>query len=391
MDKASAADVIVVGLGPAGRALAHRCVQAGLDVLTVDPHPDRRWTPTYAAWADELPSWLGAATIASRTARPSVWTTHHQHIDRTYCVLDTSALQNCLDVTGARTVATSAVTVGRNVVTLADGSTLHAGVVIDARGTTNRPELAQQTAYGVVVPTAAASHVLGAADAWFMDWRRDNGTGPADPPSFLYAVPLSTDEVLLEETCLVGRPALGLRDLHIRLDARLRNRGILLTGGEPVERVRFGVESARQPVFARFATTFGSKGGQLHPGTGYSVAAALGLADDLATAIAAGRRPREVLWPWTARTVQGLRQAGLRTLLALQPDQVGPFFAAFFDLSPHLQRAYLSGRTDVVGNISAMSNQFAHLPADLRRVAVKSTLRARNDSPYRADSTIMGI
>ncbi len=391
MDNASAADVIVLGLGPAGRSVAHRCVHAGLDVLAVDPHPDRRWTPTYAAWADELPTWLGPDTVASRTARPSVWTTHHQYIDRTYCVLDTPALQDCLAITGARIVANSAVTVGRQVVTLADGSTLHAGVVVDARGTTNRPELAQQTAYGLVVPTAVARHVLGAADAWFMDWRRDNGTGPTDPPSFLYAVPLSPDEVLLEETCLVGRPALGLRSLHIRLETRLRNRGVVLTGAERSERVRFGVESTRPHLFARVTTTFGSKGGQLHPGTGYSVAAALGLADNLATAIAAGRQPREVLWPWTARTVQGLRHAGLRTLLALQPDQVGPFFAAFFDLPPRLQRAYLSGRTDVVGNVSAMGNQFAHLPADLRRVAVKSTLRARNGSPYRADSAIMGI
>ena len=39
-------DVAVVGLGPAGRALASRCAARGLSVLAVDPRPEAVWAPT---------------------------------------------------------------------------------------------------------------------------------------------------------------------------------------------------------------------------------------------------------------------------------------------------------------------------------------------------------
>ncbi|MGB7384979.1 MAG: lycopene cyclase family protein, partial [Rhodococcus sp. (in: high G+C Gram-positive bacteria)] len=85
------AEVVVLGLGPAGRALTHRAAAAGLDVIAIDTHPARRWTPTYSAWLDELPEWLPRAVIASVTDTPAAWTTKRHAIDRTYCVLDTSA------------------------------------------------------------------------------------------------------------------------------------------------------------------------------------------------------------------------------------------------------------------------------------------------------------
>ena len=87
------ADLAVVGLGPAGRALAHRATAAGLDVVAVDPHPDRRWTPTYAAWCDELPGWLdGHAVAAARVEQPRVWTTREHVLARPYCVLENLSL-----------------------------------------------------------------------------------------------------------------------------------------------------------------------------------------------------------------------------------------------------------------------------------------------------------
>ena len=42
----STADVVIVGGGPAGRALATRCIARQLTVVVVDPHPHRVWTPT---------------------------------------------------------------------------------------------------------------------------------------------------------------------------------------------------------------------------------------------------------------------------------------------------------------------------------------------------------
>ncbi|MDQ2706969.1 MAG: lycopene cyclase family protein, partial [Actinomycetota bacterium] len=59
-------DVLVVGAGPAGRAVAAACAEHGLDTGLLDPAPTRPWRATYGAWSDELPAELPLAVIASR-------------------------------------------------------------------------------------------------------------------------------------------------------------------------------------------------------------------------------------------------------------------------------------------------------------------------------------
>ncbi|WP_068271253.1 lycopene cyclase family protein [Aldersonia kunmingensis] len=368
------ADVAIVGLGPAGRALAHRCSRRGLHVVAIDPLPDRRWQATYAAWADELPAWLPAGVIAAAVT-PRAWTTTEHLIDRQYCVLDTAALADALTLTGAAVVADRAVELTADHVVLDSGETISAATVIDARGTGAPTSAAQQTAYGIVVDAAVAAPALGGADALFMDWRPDNGVTHDRPPSFLYAVPLGSGRVLLEETCLVGRPALRLTELRTRLTARLAARGVDLTGDEPIERVRFAVEA---PTVPRGAVGFGSRGGLMHPCTGYSVAESLNSADTAAAAIAGGGDVGRALWPIRARTVANMRAAGLRTLLAAPPEQVVPFFAAFFDLPERLQRAYLSGRQDASGTSAAMLAMLLRAPAPVRATMVRSSIGRQN-------------
>ncbi|MFC9895786.1 lycopene cyclase family protein [Nocardia sp. NPDC127579] len=341
------ANIVVCGAGPAGRALAYRCLRRGSTVTVIDPAPHRRWTATYAAWLDELPGWLDPAVIAARVPRPAAWGARRHELDRTYVVLDSARLQEELDIGGAQIISDRAIEVDRNAVRLASGATVTGDRVVDARGLARSPRRAEQTAYGVVV---AGSRF----EPLFMDWRTDNGANPAAPLSFLYAVPLGADRMLLEETCLAGRPAVDPRELRLRLEHRLRSRGIELDGTEPVERVRFPVEGGRPG-----GDRFGAAGGFLHPATGYSVAATLAAADT----VAAG----ESVWPISARTVHALRTAGLRALLALPPADLPLFFDAFFTLPPHLQRAYLSGRADLRGTATAMSALFAALPARLRR------------------------
>ena len=48
-------DVLVVGGGPVGRALAAECATGGLATTLVDPTPHAPWRATYGAWLDELP------------------------------------------------------------------------------------------------------------------------------------------------------------------------------------------------------------------------------------------------------------------------------------------------------------------------------------------------
>ncbi|KQU47812.1 lycopene cyclase [Rhodococcus sp. Leaf278] len=371
------ADVAVVGLGPAGRALAHRCSAAGLDVLALDPHPSRTWTPTYSAWADELPSWLPETAVASTALEPAVWTDRHRIIDRTYCVLNTSALQSSLTLDRARVLAGTAVDVTGSRVTTSDGTIIDAGHVVDARGTFDSRDLAQQTAYGIVVERQRAEPILEGADAWFMDWRTDNGASPREAPSFLYAVALDDDRVLLEETCLVGRPALGLDVLRTRLHHRLSERNLELTGREAVERVRFSVEPpprSREHTGRGGPVLFGSRSNLMHPATGYSVAASLASADHLVERFRGGghSRRRRTVHIWT---VQKLRNLGLRTALTLEPEMVPQFFSSFFSLPVELQRSYLSGHDDALGTMTAMLKMFPTLPSSARLAIARTIVR----------------
>ncbi|MEV5832439.1 lycopene cyclase family protein [Nocardia sp. NPDC052112] len=364
------ADLIVCGLGPAGRALTHRCLAHGMSVTAIDPAPSRRWSATYAGWYDELPRWLDPSVIATTVTHPTAWGTRPHRLDRTYVVFDSTALRDSLNLDGAQIVADRVVEIRHNTVTLASETKFSAERVIDARGIPRAPGRAEQTAYGVVVPSDTDIAPL------FMDWRADNGTEPDAPRSFLYAVPLSAETMLLEETCLAGRPALDTTVLRERLHYRLRSRGIELTGSEQVERVRFPVQGGR-PGPRRF----GAAGAFTHPATGYSVTAALAAADTVALDASA--------WPAQARVVHTLRSAGLRALLALPPADLPVFFDTFFTLPPHLQRAYLSGRTDLGGTVAAMRTLFATLPAPLRRRVATATLGIPIRSPIRIGSSMM--
>ncbi|MEV5647037.1 lycopene cyclase family protein [Nocardia sp. NPDC052254] len=342
------ADLIVCGLGPAGRALAHRAARRGLSVIAIDPRPERRWQATYAAWADELPDWLAPRVVAAVTDRPRARGTRWFTLSRAYLVFDTAALQDSLDLAAVRVIADRVAEIdwpGR--VRPASGAPLTAHRIVDARGLARRPRRAEQTAYGVVL--------RGEAPTVFMDWLPDNGAAPGELPSFLYTLALGDGRTLYEETCLAGRPALGLDLLRQRLEYRLHARAIEFDDIDVTERVRFPLEGG----VAREGR-FGTAGALLHPATGYSVAAALSAADP----VAAG----QPLWPASARAVHALRTAGLRALLALPPHDVAPFFDTFFELPPQLQRAYLSGRADLRGTAAAMSALFRALPGRHRRI-----------------------
>jgi len=321
---------------------------------------------------DELPHWLGPGVLRATVRRPQVWTTRSRVLDREYAILDNAALHRHLDLDEARVVAGSAATVTSNAVVLRDGTEIRAARVIDARGLRPDAALAEQTAFGLVLPTAAAAPALGDAACWFMDWRRDNGTAPGDPPSFLYAVPLGEDTVLLEETCLAGRPGLPLDELRRRLDARLLARGVEPPANLEVERVRFPVDAPRGRTDV---AAFGARAGLVHPGTGYSVAAALSAADDFVAALATGRDPGKALWPWRARAVRSLRDVGLSALLRLDPDSTAEFFDAFFALPVARQRAYLSRRADAVGTMRTMWELFRTAPPPIRRTLARAGVR----------------
>ena len=85
-------DVLIVGAGPAGRAVAAACSDTGLDVSVVAPAPRNVWPHTYGSWLDELPTSVPRSALAAVTpVMRAIGTTEHE-LDRAYAGLDNTAL-----------------------------------------------------------------------------------------------------------------------------------------------------------------------------------------------------------------------------------------------------------------------------------------------------------
>lgn len=382
-------DVLVVGGGPAGAALAGACARLGLDTGLIDPAPDRTWTATYGLWGEELPADLPTSVVAARAAGRAIALTEHD-LGWEYAVLDVPALQRHLadQLTGVRVHAARAVgSPEPGVVVCADGSQLRASVVVDAGGqarpldpTPSRRTPAAQTAYGLVLDQDAAAPLIPDGDALFMDWRADHGeTGW---PTFVYVVPLGGGQVLVEETSLARRPGLPLPALRRRLLRRLAHRAVRPANDARIEKVFFRVDHPRHRGSGVLG--FGAAAPMIHPATGFSLAAALRLAprvaDTLVThlpdsPVKALAAARETVWPRPARIVHRMRRIGLEALLRMPPCDVPAFFEQFFSLPEPHRWTYLTARDDLRGTVAAMNCLFRASNGRLRRHLVTSAVR----------------
>jgi lycopene beta-cyclase len=370
-------DLAVVGLGPAGRALASRGAAHGMSVLAVDPRPDAVWSPTYGIWADELGD-LPDQVVRTRVVDPELRARGRHTLRRDYLVLDNAALQQALPL--------DAVEVRRARLDAGETSALRgtgpgqARVVVDARGA--RPSgpvrddpAPAQTAYGIVVPSAEAEPALDGAGALLMDWHTDwaGEDVPRGRPTFLYAIPVGADRVLLEETCLAASPGLPIPELRSRLHRRLVSRGVRPEVIEnPLEReiVRIPMRGRGQrPPAGALAVGTAGRGGNLV--TGYSVAHSLARADELAASLASGRLPTSAD---PAAPADLLREMGLRALLRLDIDGTLELFDAFGRLPTVAQRDFMSRDSGGTGLATAMWGMFTRMPLTAKGRLVAATL-----------------
>ena len=175
-------------------------------------------------------------------------------------------------------------------------------------------------------------------------------------PTFLYAMPFSSNLIFLEETSLVSRPVLYYMEVKRRMVARLRHLGIrvkrvledekcLIPMGGPLPRIP-------QEVMA-----IGGTSGVVHPSTGYMVARTMAVAPVVAFAITQclgstrmirGKQLHDKvwnsMWPIENRLVREFYSYGMETLLKVDLNGNRSFFDAFFNLKPYYWQGFLSSR-----------------------------------------------
>lgn len=347
-------DVAVAGLGPAGRVLAHRLARAGLEVLGVDPHPERSWLQTLGGWRRQLPGWLPSEVVASTARDPQIRAAAHYPIRDEYAILDNAAVQRATSLVGVTLEAQ--VLDDDGVAALRE----RARLVVDARGA--RPAghagtMPHQSAHGIFVAPDIAAPVLGVAEAVLMDWRPFDGADRwgSSAPTFLYVIPMPGGRVLLEETNLAGAPGLGQEELRGRLLRRLEGFGIGASDVAAAEVERVSIPLVRRGHAVPGVVRFGAAGAQNNPFSGYTFFASLAAADGLVAHVVRGGVPgrdRPLL----------VRRRALHGLLNLSSDDTFFLFDAFGRLSTAQQRAVLDADTPLPQLVAAMTRQFSLMP-----------------------------
>ena len=138
-------DLIVVGLGPAGAALAYRAAtHYGWRVLGIDPTTS--WDKTLGVWVSDIPTWLAHLPVIRST--PAAHALSRHNLGQGYAVIDTAAWRAAL-VTFPTLCADATIIDAHTVTT--QGTTYRARWVIDARGPLPDPSLPVQQALGTFV------------------------------------------------------------------------------------------------------------------------------------------------------------------------------------------------------------------------------------------------
>ncbi|MBX2998977.1 MAG: lycopene cyclase family protein [Caldilineaceae bacterium] len=398
-------DLLVIGAGPAGMALAAALSKTGLRVAGLTPgDPAAPWLNTYGIWADELDS-LDLPDVLSPHWTDCSAYMHGPEIrlDRVYALFDNQKLQSHLlgecergGMDWQQGIAAGIDhSADHSTLLTGDGKTISARLVVDASGhfpalvaRPAKPNVAYQAAYGVkgrfsAPPVRAGQLVL-------MDYRADHLTAEerrTQPPTFLYAMDLGDALYFVEETSLAFAPAVSLDLLKERLERRLAHYGVFLVEAQHVERCLFPMNlplpDLTQPILG-----YGGAASMVHPASGYQVGMALKRAATVAAAISAtlagpsspveaAQAGWNALWPSPFIRNRNLYLLGLESLMSFNEAELHDFFTTFFNL-PHPQwTGYLSNTLSTPELARTMFDLFTRAPGRVRR----SLIRTAGDKP----------
>uniref|UniRef100_F6HLP6 lycopene beta-cyclase n=1 Tax=Vitis vinifera TaxID=29760 RepID=F6HLP6_VITVI len=371
-------DLAVVGGGPAGLAVAQQVSEAGLSVCSIDPSPKLIWPNNYGVWVDEFEAmdlldcldttWSGAVVFIDDHSKKDLGRPYAR-VNRKQ--LKSKMMQKCI-LNGVKFHQAKVIKViheeSKSLLICNDGVTIQAAVVLDATGFSrclvqyDKPyNPGYQVAYGILAEVE--EHPFDVDKMVFMDWRDSHLNNNMELknrnsriPTFLYAMPFSSNRIFLEETSLVARPGVPMEDIQERMVARLRHLGIKVKSIEEDERCIIPM-GGPLPVLPQRVVGIGGTAGMVHPSTGYMVARTLAAAPIVANSIVqylgsdrsffGNELSSEVwrdLWPIERRRQREFFCFGMDILLKLDLQGTRRFFDAFFDLEPRYWHGFLSSR-----------------------------------------------
>lgn len=387
-------DLAVVGGGPAGLAVAQQVSEAGLSVCSIDPSPKLIWPNNYGVWVDEFEAmdlldcldttWSGAVVYIDEKTSKELGRPYGR-VNRKQ--LKSKMMQKCI-LNGVKFHQAKVVKViheeSKSLLICNDGVTIQASVVLDATGFSrclvqyDKPyNPGYQVAYGILAEVE--EHPFDVNKMVFMDWRDSHLANNKELmernsriPTFLYAMPFSSQRIFLEETSLVARPGLPMKDIQERMVARLSHLGIKVKSIEEDEHCLIPM-GGPLPVLPQRVVGIGGTAGMVHPSTGYMVARTLAAAPIVANAIVRhlgsdrgllgadlSAEAWKDLWPIERRRQREFFCFGMDVLLKLDLPATRRFFDAFFDLEPRYWHGFLSSRLFLPELVLFGVSLFAH-------------------------------
>ncbi|KAK6936235.1 hypothetical protein RJ641_033265 [Dillenia turbinata] len=401
-------DAIIIGAGPAGLRLAEQVSFYGISVCCVDPSPLSMWHNNYGAWVDEFEGLGLESCLDKKWPMTRVYIDDHKSkfLDRSYGrvgrkELKTKLMEGCVS-NGVKFYEGKVWKVEHqefeSSVLCDDGNTLRASLIVDASGFTStfieynkRRNAGFQIAHGILAEVE--SHPFDLDKMVLMDWRDSHlGNEPylrannTRLPTFLYAMPFSSNLIFLEETSLVSRPVLSYKEVKSRMVARLRHLGIKVKRVLEDEKCLIPM-GGPLPQIPQSVMAIGGNSGLVHPSTGYLVARTLAVAPILAAAIAECLGSTRMirgkslyykvwngLWPIERKCIREFYCFGMETLLKLDLKGTRRFFDAFFDLTPYYWHGFLSSRLSLQELIMLSVSLFGHA-SNLSREDRKKSLK----------------
>ncbi|XP_024017139.1 lycopene epsilon cyclase, chloroplastic [Morus notabilis] len=406
-------DLVVIGCGPAGLALAAESAKLGLNVGLIGP--DLPFTNNYGVWEDEFKD-LGLSGCIEHVWQDTIVYLDNDDpilIGRAYGrvsrhMLHEELLRRCVESgvsylnlrvesidEGAKghslVVCEQDIVVPCRLATVASGAASGKLLQYEVGG----PKVSVQTAYGVEVEVENNPYDPGLMV--FMDYRdymkEKVPCLEAEYPTFLYAMPMSPTRVFFEETCLASKDAMPFDLLKKKLLSRLKTMGIQIVKAYEEEWSYIPVGGSL-PNTEQKNLAFGAAASMVHPATGYSVVRSLSEAPKYASVIAnilkqghsegilsqqrdngnISMQAWNTLWPQERKRQRAFFLFGLALILQLDIEGIRTFFHTFFRLPNWMWQGFLGSSLSSADLVVFAFCMFVIAPNTLRMSLISHLL-----------------